>query len=312
MAKKISPMLTTLTDEPFDQKGWLFEIKYDGYRALAFKNRDVQLFSRYQLSFNPRFPTLVEELKKIKGTCILDGEIVILDEKGRSHFQLLQNYQRDKVGTPYYYVFDILSYNSKDLTDLPLIERKKILKKLLSQSRLRHVKYSDHIQEKGKAFFRLALKKGLEGIIAKRADSVYQFRRSRDWLKIKTVLRQEVAIGGFTEPKGSRKFFGALLVGVYEKNKLKYVGHVGGGFNQQLLKDVYHQLQKIISPKCPFEEEPHARAPATWVRPKLVCEVSFSEWTKDGKMRQPIFKGMRADKPAKKVVREKPKRFSKG
>lgn len=298
-------MLATLVKEPFDSKEWIYEIKWDGYRAVAYKkNKNLQLLSRNEKLFNDRFPAIVKELEKLPGTFILDGEIVILDKQGRSHFQLLQNYQKQKIGTPYYYLFDILSYNGQNLTDTPLVNRKEILKKLLKQRRFKYLRYSDHIEEKGRAFFRLAKKKGLEGIIAKRKESSYQPRRSSDWLKIKTGMRQEVVIGGFTKPKGSRKKFGALLVGVYEKGKLSYVGHVGGGFHAKLLTDLYNLMQKLIVPKCPFHNEPLPNASVTWIRPLLVCEVSFVEWTQAGIMRQPIFKGLRIDKTAKKVVRE--------
>lgn len=299
-------MLATLVDKPFDGKDWIFEIKWDGYRALARKKKQVSLISRGQKSFNRQFPLIVEEVKKIPGNFLLDGEIVVLDKKGLPHFQLMQNYQKTKQGPLYYYVFDILSIQGKDITGLPLIERKKILKKLLAQAKLKHVRFSDHIEEKGKAFFAQAANKGLEGIMAKKKDSTYQFRRSRDWLKIKTSLRQEVVIGGFTAPRGSRKKFGALLVGVYDKGNLTYTGHIGGGFDEKLLNDVYEKLKKVISKTCPFLHEPHPNAHVTWVKPKLVCEVSFSEWTSEGIMRQPIFKGLRIDKSAKEVVKEKP------
>lgn len=300
-----TPMLATLVDKPFDGKEWIFEIKWDGYRALAHKEKQVRLISRGQKSFNERYPTIVEEVKKIPGNFILDGEIVILDKNGKSNFQMLQNYLNRKEGTPYYYVFDILSYNGKDLTSLPLIERKKVLHQLLKKSRSSHIKFSDHIEEKGKAFFQAAKKKNLEGIIAKKKTSYYQFHRSRDWLKIKTTLRQEVVIGGFTQPQGSRHRFGALLIGVYKKGKLIYTGHVGTGFDRKTLEEMYLQLKKIISAKCPFETEPHPNTPVSWVKPKLVGEVSFTEWTADGKMRHPTFKGMRIDKKAKNVVRER-------
>ena len=297
-------MLATLTDEPFDSPEWVFEVKWDGYRAIAQKGNEVRLLSRNNQLFNAKFPSIAQELKKISRKFLLDGEIVILDKQGRSHFQLLQNYQRRKVGTPYYYLFDILSYEGKDLTSLPLLERKKILQKLLKSAKPKFLRFSDHVQEKGKAFFKKATSMGLEGIIAKRADSTYQHRRSRDWLKIKGRPRQEVVIGGFTAPRGSRKKFGALLVGVYEKEKLRYVGHVGGGFNEKSLVEVDHQLRKRIQKRCPFSQTPHPNAPVTWVKPELVCEVAFAEWTEEGILRQPIFEGMRTDKSPKKVVRE--------
>jgi bifunctional non-homologous end joining protein LigD len=228
----------------------------------------------------------------------------VLDERGISRFQLLQNIQRKKTAPPLYYVFDILWLNEKDLRELPLSKRRENLKKLLKKKKLFYIKLSEAIEEKGVSFFRAAKKLGLEGIMAKRAESPYRSSRSSDWLKIKTGFRQEVVIGGFTAPKGSRKLFGALLIGVYKKGKLSYVGHVGGGFDQKLLEEVFTQLKKRITKISPFAETPHPNAPVTWVKPELVCEVAFAEWTADGKMRQPIFKGLRFDKEARKVVRE--------
>ncbi len=296
----MTPMLAVLTKAPFDRKGWIFEIKWDGYRALAFKDKDVRLISRNQKSFNARYPTIVNALKKLKGTFVIDGEIVVLDDKGRSNFQLLQNYLKTH-DTPYYYVFDILSFNGKDVRSLPLLARKKILKKLIGKKK-GAIRLSEYVEEKGKAFFLAAEKHGLEGIMAKNGDSPYQGKRSSDWLKIKTSMSQEVVIGGFTAPKGSRKRFGGLLVGVYKQGKLIYAGRVGGGFNEELLEEVYRNLRPLATRTCPFHETP--RTPATWVKPKLVCEVVFAEWTKDGIMRQPIFKGLRIDKNPKEVVRE--------
>lgn len=301
--KKISPMLAKDAKKPFDREGWLYEMKWDGYRAIATKNREIQLISRGQKSFNARYPAIVNELKKISGKFIVDGEIVLLDQKGKPNFQLLQNYQRFPEGTLCYYIFDILSFNGKDVHQLPLIERKKILKKIIP-SRCKHIKFGDFIEKNGIAFFKEVKKLGLEGIMAKRKDSPYQFRRSSDWLKIKTKKRQEVVIGGYTEPKGSRQFFGALLIGVYEKKKLIYAGHVGGGFDERLLKEIYSQLKKMETDQCPFSEEPKPNTPVHWIQPKLVCEVEFSEWTKDGILRQPIFKGMRDDKQPLLITRE--------
>ncbi len=303
MEKKL-PMLAKLADKPFDSDEWLFEIKWDGYRALAYKERSVRLLSRNQKSFNERYPQIVGELKKLPGRFALDGEIVLLDEKGRPNFQLLQNYQKVQEGALCYYIFDILSLDGKDVHLLPLVERKKLLKKLLPK-KLKHVKFSEHILGAGKAFFREIKKLGLEGMMAKRLESSYQFRRSPDWLKVKTKMRQEVVIGGFTEPRGGRKHFGALLVGVYDKKKLVYAGHVGGGFDERLLEDIYRQLLKQKTSQCPFSKEPKPNMEVHWVKPTLVCEVAFAEWTKEGIMRQPIFKGMRDDKPAKQVFYER-------
>lgn len=302
----ISPMLATLMKEPFDSADWLFEIKWDGFRGLAFvDNGKVILKSRTNNSLNKNFPEIIENLKQIHGQAIFDGELVILDSKGRSNFQLMQNYQREKTGTLCYYVFDILLKDGVNLRDRPLIERKEILKKLLQELSLPLVRYSDHILNKGVKFFKEASKIGLEGIIGKKLLSTYQSKRSRDWVKIKTHLRQEVVIAGFTEPKGSREKFGALIIGVYDENHdLINVGHVGGGFNTKLLHELYSKFKPLIVKKCPFKNAPKTNGPVTWIKPQLVCEVSFSEWTKGNQMRQPIFQGMRIDKDPKSVVKE--------
>ncbi len=182
--------------------------------------------------------------------------------------------------------------------------RKKLLKEYLEQLSLPLIRYSDHVLKDGKSFFKEVVKQHLEGMMAKKISSTYQSRRSHDWVKIKTKLRQEFVIGGFTAPRGSRKKFGALLVGVYEGDKLKYAGHVGGGFNSDLLNDIYTRLEKLIQKNSPFEQAPKPNAKVTWVKPKLLCEVSFAEWTKDNIMRQPIFQGLRDDKPTTMVKKE--------
>lgn len=301
------PMLCTLVDEPFDDPKWIFEIKWDGFRALAYKkNSQVHLLSRDQKSFNERFAPIYRELKKVPGQFVLDGEIVLMDEQGRSYFQLLQNYREEKdiPASLYYCVFDIISYQGKDLTHTPLLERKQILNQLLKKRNWKHLRISEYICTYGKKLFNQIKKQNLEGIIAKKKDSFYYSRRSREWLKIKTKMRQEVVIGGFTEPRGSRKYFGSLLVGVYERKNLIYSGHVGGGFNSTSLKEVYQQMKKLISKTCPFTNPPRPNASVTWIEPKLVCEVAFTEWTHDSVMRHPVFQGLRSDKPAKKVHRE--------
>lgn len=301
----LKPMLATLIKEPFDSKEWIFEKKFDGFRSLARKNRTVQLLSRNNLSFNRRFPELVKEIQGLPGSFVIDGEIVVLDKKGVSQFQALQNYQTDPIGGLIYYLFDILSYNGKNLTSLSLLERRAILLALLQKHPSKYLRFSEAIDTKGKALFQKAKKRGWEGILAKRKESFYRQSRSRDWLKIKTHLRQEFVIGGYTAPQGSREKFGALLVGVYEGKKLLYAGHVGGGFNRKLLDAVYKQLRKQVSRTCPFAKEPTPNAKVVWLEPKLVCEVSFAEWTQSGILRQPIFQGMRPDKPARKIIRER-------
>jgi bifunctional non-homologous end joining protein LigD len=303
--KWISPMLARLVQKPFNDKDWLFEIKWDGYRVLAYLNKSkVNIYSRNQNSFNSLYPNLVAELKKLSTDAIFDGEIVALDSSGHAVFDVLQNYQNQTDVLLCYYIFDLLYYQGRDLRELPLIERKEILKKLLSSVKSPLLRYSDHIEEKGIDFFKEASKENLEGIVGKKKTSTYQSRRSLDWVKIKIPLRQEVVIGGFTQPRGSRKKFGALLVGVYEKDQLKYVGRVGGGFNTKMLQDIYEKIEPLIQIKCPFDTTPIGHHKATWIKPKLICEVSFSAWTADQKMRMPIFRGLRIDKKPKTVIKE--------
>jgi bifunctional non-homologous end joining protein LigD len=302
-----SPMLATLVEAPFDSDDWLFEIKWDGFRALAFvKNGQVELKSRNNLSFNNKFPQIVKNLKNIKDSVILDGEIVVVDSKGKSHFQLIQNYQKVN-GTLCYYVFDLLYKNGMDLRELPLIERKEMLKKYLEVVSQPLILYSNHIFKEGKQFFLAAKKENLEGIIGKKINSIYQSSRSRNWVKIKTSLRQEVLICGFTAPRGSRKKIGALIVGLYDQNKqLKYSGHVGGGFTNAMLDQIYKKLIPLVQRACPFQVTPKVNMPVTWVNPKLIGEVEFSEWTKENIMRHPIFQGLRNDKESQKITKEIP------
>lgn len=300
-----TPMLATLIDEAFDSDEWIFEIKWDGFRALSFiRQGEVELKSRNNLLLNQKFPEIVKNLKKIKDDVVLDGEVVVIDKEGKSHFQLLQNYQKNE-GALCYYIFDILYLNGENLRDLPLQDRKYLLKNFLNPYLNASLHISDYIVKDGKKFFEAAKNENLEGIIGKKKLSSYQSKRSRDWVKIKTHLAQEIIICGFTEPKGSRKKFGALIAGIYDENKkLKFAGHVGGGFNEKLLEEIFRKLQPLVQKKCPFEKEPKVNMPVVFVKPKLIGEVSFSEWTKDGIMRQPIFKGLREDKAVSSITKE--------
>lgn len=299
--KKIKPMLASLTDKPFDSKKWLFEIKWDGYRAIAeIQNQKINLYSRNFLSFNTRYAPIIEALKELHCSAVLDGEVVVLDKNGKAHFQDLQNYQKSGIGDLVYCIFDLLYYEGSDYRNLPLIERKEKLKELLP---LNHpiLRYSDHVIGQGKKLFSLAKKQKLEGIVAKETQSKYLSKRSHSWLKIKTRLRQEAIICGFTQPRGGRQKFGSLILGVYENRKLHYIGHVGGGFDDKALINIFSLLEPLTITKCPFQTQPETNTPATWVKPKLICEISFTEWTKERSMRHPIFLGIREDKKPMEV-----------
>lgn len=304
----IKPMLCTLVDESFSRVGWLFEIKWDGYRAItAKKGSDVQLYSRNHLDFSEKYPAVYEAAHGLKHDVILDGEVVVIDEHGAPHFEWLQNYKREPYGTLRYYVFDVLWCDGHDLRDMPLLERKALLKQLIPAAS-KVIRYSDHVEHNGQALFKEMQKRGLEGVVAKKADSAYHENdRGAAWLKIKTHLRQEVVIGGFTEPRGTRKYLGSLIVGVYQKGELVYVGHSGGGIPDNQRKALRERLDKLERKTSPFVIEPKPNAPVHWVEPKLVCEMNFSEWTSEGYMRHPSFVGLREDKKPINVRREKSK-----
>lgn len=314
--EKLSPMLATLVDGPFDDPDWEYEIKWDGYRALAFRNgRTTAIRSRNDKSFNDKFYPVFEAVKNwnIKG--VIDGEIVVADQKGISRFNKLQNWRSEADGHLQYYVFDILWYNGKSLTGLPLNERIQVLKAIIpSENDIIRMGFS--VQGRGNEFFKTAQQMGLEGIMAKRLDSPYlPGDRSRDWLKIKVHKQQEVVIIGYTHNNGSPKLFSSLLLGVYHNGKLQYAGKVGTGFNDKMQKEMMPQFKPLIIKESPLEVLPDYNKPsrfrpdppqavATWLKPKLVCEISFAEITEDGVFRHPSFQGMREDKDAKEVIRE--------
>ncbi|WP_131536659.1 DNA ligase D [Pedobacter nototheniae] len=316
MPKKLKPMLATLVDEPFDDPDWQYEVKWDGYRALAYVNKgNVDLQSRNDKSFNDKFYPIYDLLSNWKINAVLDGEILVLNEKGISNFSALQNWRSEADGELVFYVFDLLWYDGKDLTDLPLNQRQAILKNILplddDQIRLGKV-----FKASGIDFFDAAERMGLEGIIAKKSSSLYvPNQRSKDWLKIKVHKRQEVIIAGFTKNANTSKSFSSLLLGVFKKGVLEYVGKVGTGFSDQLQKEMMKQFEPLIIDESPFKVLPDVNKPsrfrpnppkakATWLKPELVCEVAFTEVTEDGVFRHPSFKGMRIDKKAKEVVLE--------
>jgi bifunctional non-homologous end joining protein LigD len=292
---------------------WHYEIKYDGFRALAFLNRDsVQLVSRNGKDLNKKFPEVREELQALAlEATILDGEIAALDAKGRTSFQLLQAREMGEQRPPlFYYIFDLLQNRGADLRTQPLESRRKLLRNLLPKTK-GLLRISESLEGDGNALLEKARQLGLEGLIGKRQGSVYEAgRRTGAWIKLKTHREQEFVIGGYSDPTGARQHVGALLIGVFEKRKLIYCGKVGTGFSDSVLQFLNEKFRKLTTPNCPFANPSQiSRAEAKrchWLKPTLVCELRFSEWTHDGRLRQPVFLGLREDKDAADVVREEP------
>jgi bifunctional non-homologous end joining protein LigD len=296
------PMLATLADEPFDNPNWIFELKLDGIRAVVEKNgTKLEMWTRNGKTLTHRFPTLARALADIAAdTAVLDGEIVALDEEGQAHFGLLQprihlSRAKDIAAADehlpvYFYAFDLLYINGYNLMKFPLVERKAVLSKLIGGSS-GWIRFTDHVERSGVAFFNAVEKHGIEGIVAKVKNSEYQQGRSKYWLKIKTQHTDHFVVGGFTPPEGSRKYFGALLLGLYQNGDLIHVGRTGGGFDDRALIETYKQLQPLVTKKSPFKEVPAEVRRSTWVKPELVCAVRFNEWTADKKLRAPIFQG---------------------
>jgi bifunctional non-homologous end joining protein LigD len=312
MPTTVLPMLATAATKPFDDPNWLFEIKWDGYRAVAFiQNGRLRLVSRTQNDLTKQFPELAALPNFVKAKrAILDGEIVALDEQGRPSFSLMQ--QRTgfrpgkhrlpgREGVPViYYAFDLLYLDGADLRRVPLEERKQRLQSIVENSAVVH--FSDHYAEKGLALFEAAKQRGLEGIVAKKRTSLYEEKRSRDWMKIKITTSQDCVIGGYTDPEGSREHFGALVLGLYDtQGRLIHVGQAGTGFDQKSLKEIADRLHRLDSKKNPFYGEVAALRKVHFVRPELVAEIKFSEWTHETdeggmKLRAPVFMGLREDK----------------
>ena len=295
-------MKAVLTDERFSDPEWIYERKLDGIRCLAFKgDKNVSLRSRNDLSLNGRFPEIAAALERDPATGVtLDGEVVAFDGAQTSFARLQQRGERP---TPvFFYVFDILRAGGEDVTGLPLRERKALLRRTLSFAD--PIRMTSHRNRDGEAYFEEACRKGWEGLIAKRADSRYVHGRSRDWLKFKCSAEQELVIGGYTAPRGSRTDLGALLLGVYDEGRLRYAGKVGTGFTRATLRDLAGRLRPLQRDDSPFADELRERD-VTWVEPQLVAQIGFSEWTRDGRLRHPRFLGLRDDKPAREVVRER-------
>lgn len=308
-----SPMLATLTDEPFSDPGWIYERKLDGVRVLTFRNdSQVRLLSRNRKAQNDRYPELVAAMAGQAGSFIVDGEVVAFEGDVTS-FSKLQ--RRSQLQDPeearasdveiFYYVFDLLHLNGYDITGVALRQRKNLLREALDYDD--PIRYTTHRNEDGEAFLKEACESGWEGLIAKDATSTYAHSRSRSWLKLKCVHQQELVIGGFTDPQGERIGFGALLVGYYEDDELRYAGKVGTGYDDETLRQLRDRLDGLERKTPPFADaDAIADGGIHWVTPKLVGEVGFTEWTEDGKLRHPRFLGLRDDKAPGDVVRERP------
>ena len=301
----IKPMLATKAPEIFNKANWIYELKWDGYRAIAnISNGKVDLYSRNGISFKTKFAALYQQLKTIPHDVILDGEVVALNEEGLPVFQKLQNYQTDPSGELRYYVFDLLFLNGHNIMHLPLLERKSLIPEIVEDVPL--VYYCDHVDTMGKSFYQQAVDAGMEGVIAKKADSEYiPGSRSDSWLKIKAFESQEALICGFTEPKESSSPFGSLILGMHRDEELVYIGNCGTGFNAQTRRELDELFQPLITETCPFQKKPNLKGrKPTWLTPELICEVRFSEWTQTGNLRHPSYKGLRFDKTPNEIDKE--------
>ena len=309
-------MLATLTN-PFDKEGWWYEIKWDGYRAVGMmQKKSINLISRNQKSFNEKFYPVFDAVKAWGIQAVVDGEIVVLDDKGKPNFNALQNWRSEADGELLYYLFDIAWYDGYDLTQVPIEERREFLSSIMPAD-IPLIRMSETFDTTASDLLKAVAKMGLEGIMAKKKGSLYYpGARTKEWLKIKSNQRHEVVIGGYTQNEGTSKTFSSILVGVYEKGVLHYTGKVGTGFSDTLQKEMMRQFKPLIRKTSPFEESIDVNKPSrfrpnppnatvTWLKPELVCEVSYAEMTADGVMRHPSFEGMREDKKAKDVHAEK-------
>jgi bifunctional non-homologous end joining protein LigD len=314
LPRTIEPQLATLVDAPPAGDEWIHEIKYDGYRVLCeVEGGQAKLLTRRGKDWTDHFTPIAKAMAALPAAAaLLDGEVVVLEPDGTTSFQALQNaLSEGRSEDLVYFAFDLLHLDGYDLRPVPLAERKRALEALLAAAGAGGdgpLRWSDHVQGGGRAFLRQACSFGLEGIVSKRADLAYHSRRSRDWVKVKCLQRQEMVIGGFTEPQGSRSGLGALLVGAYENGELRYAGKVGTGFDAETLDRLRRRLDRLERREPPFSNPPRgAEARGVhWVEPKLVAEVAFTQWTRDGHLRHPTFQGLREDKDPREVVREVP------
>jgi len=293
---RVKPMLATLVRKPFHKPGWIYEEKYDGYRILAYKEGDrVTLLSRNGNDRTATYASVARAVQKLRArTLLLDGEVVAFDKQGISRFQLLQEGSAPTA----YAVFDCLYNDGRDLRHDPLETRRPIAESAIGKADILMI--SHRLADNGREAFKTAKKKGYEGVVAKDLSSPYIEGRSSKWLKVKVHQEEEMVIAGFTKPEGSRPHFGALLLGAYENGNLRYVGKVGTGFNENTLAALYQKFKPLVQSKPPFVDPPREKG-VTYLKPKLVAQISFQEWTADRKLRQPVFLGLRDDKRPEEV-----------
>jgi len=305
----LSPQLATLVEEPPRGKGWIYEVKFDGYRILArIDGDDIRLFTRNGNDWTPRMKSLRDEIAALGiASGWLDGEIVVLDAKGNPDFQALQNaFDSSATEDIVFFAFDLPYFGGYDLRRAPCIERRALLETIFESNPSARLRFSAHFEADAAQLLESACRKGLEGLIGKRADAPYVSKRSSAWIKLKCTRRQEFVIGGYTDPKGSRAGFGSLLLGIHDaEGKLRYAGNVGTGFDQKLLRLLKEKLAALETDTPPFADKPRD-VKGHWVKPKLVAEVAFTEWTGDGRVRHPVFHGLRTDKDPHTITREAP------
>jgi len=301
----VKPMLASTTKKIFNDPTWIYELKWDGYRLIAhINNGEVTIHSRNGITYNTKFPNLVKDLENIPHEVILDGEVVVVDKNGIPDFQKLQNYNSQTKGTLKFYVFDMLYLNGHSMLDLKLLERKSLLPEVLEETNI--AAYCDHIEGMGTAFYQKAIDAGMEGVMAKKADSTYTpGYRTENWLKVKAIESLETLICGYTDSEGA--IFGSLILGVEKEGKLIYIGNCGTGFSNKTQVELLKKMEELETNTVPFGKKPNLKGrKANWVVPQLVCEVTFSEWTTAGRLRHPVFKGLRQDKSSEEINTELP------
>ncbi|SDS11590.1 DNA ligase D [Gramella sp. MAR_2010_147] len=301
----VKPMLASTTKKIFNDPNWIYELKWDGYRIIAHVNDgEVTLHSRNGISYNTKFPNLVEDLENIPHEAILDGEVVVVDKNGIPDFQKLQNYSPKTKGTLKFYVFDMLYLNGHSMLDLKLMERKSLIPEVLEETNI--AVYCDHIEGMGTSFYQKAIDAGMEGVMAKKADSTYTpGYRTEKWLKVKANESLETIICGYTDSEGA--LFGSLILGIVKDTDFEYIGNCGTGFSNKSQQELLKKMKELETTAIPFKDKPNLKGrKANWIKPELVCEVTFSEWTSAGRMRHPVYKGLREDKPTKEINTELP------